>query len=40
MIVAIVGSRELWVRNLGKYLPKGVTALLFVVCQSSDRAAW
>ena len=23
MIVAIVGSRELWVRNLGKYLPEG-----------------
>lgn len=28
MIVAIVGSRELWVRNLGKYLPEGVTEIV------------
>lgn len=31
MIVAIVGSRELWVHNLGKYLPEGVTVLFFLM---------
>jgi len=31
MIVAIVGSRELWVHNLGKYLPEGVTVFFSYV---------
>lgn len=31
MIVAIVGSRELWVHNLGKYLPEGVAVLFFLM---------
>ena len=28
MIVAIVGSRNLWVHNLGRYLPEGVTEIV------------
>ena len=39
MIVAIVGSRELWVRNLGKYLPEGVTEIVSGGAKGVDTCA-
>lgn len=39
MTVAIVGSRGLWVRNLGKYLPEGVTEIVSGGAKGVDTCA-
>lgn len=39
MIVAIVGSRGLWVKNLEKYLPEGVTEIVSGGARGVDACA-
>lgn len=39
MRVAVIGSRNLWVNNLGKYLPDEVTEILSGGAKGVDRCA-
>lgn len=39
MIVAIIGSRDLWVPNLGDYLPPGVTGIVSGGARGVDTCA-
>mgnify|MGYP003302236462 CR=1 FL=1 len=39
MIVAIIGSRDLWVADFGKYLPEGITEIVSGGARGVDTAA-
>ncbi len=39
MIVAIIGSRDLWVEDFGKYLPEGVSEIVSGGARGIDTAA-